>query len=285
MPKNTRIQTIIIAILCLLGVSSAAYYVYGNKNLKRDSYSPEIYAGENTEDVSDSGTDWRRLFTSGTISTSSSKTSAQTKQSEESLTSTDIFGRTFLTGFAKLKEAGLTDDTDSIEKINQQIIEQSISAMPTPKEYKITDINITNVKDSASLSQYGINVSKILAKYLPEKNEAEIASEAMTSGSYVLLKQIDPIILGYKNAIKELLTMTVYSQLATYHLGLINGLSIQVYNAESLRISDKDPLRGIAAVSMEIAGLRTIYTAIGDIKNYLVLAGVPIESTPDLPIK
>jgi hypothetical protein len=88
------------------------------------------------------------------------------------------------------------------------------------------------------------------------------------------LKKIDPIIAGYKTAKTRLLATVVPDTLALPHLDLINGISMQIFNAESLRNSDKDPLTALAAVSLEVKSLETIAVAIRKMQNSFVLSGI-----------
>jgi hypothetical protein len=115
---------------------------------------------------------------------------------------------------------------------------------------------------------------KILKETMPEKNEAEIAMIAFESGDMSILKTIDVVTTGYKNAVSKLLTTPVPQVLAQYHLDLINGLSSQVFNARSLRNSDKDPLTGLAAIGMEIKNLKSIANAIAGMQNVFTEQGI-----------
>jgi len=83
------------------------------------------------------------------------------------------------------------------------------------------------------------------------------------------LSNLDPIIANYKTALKTLATMPVPKPLASYHLDLMNGINISLFNAESLRHVDDDPMKGLAAVGMEVQGLQYIDNAVSEIKQYL----------------
>jgi hypothetical protein len=122
--------------------------------------------------------------------------------------------------------------------------------------------------------KYAEELMSILSKWMPAVNEVEILTDALESGDMDLLKQIDPIISGYKNAVIKLKSMTVPDVLALPHLDLINGISMQTFNAESLRNADKDPLTSVAAISMEVKSLETIAMAIGRMQSIFANAGI-----------
>jgi hypothetical protein len=62
--------------------------------------------------------------------------------------------------------------------------------------------------------------------------------------------------------------------LAQSHLDLINGLSSQVFNAQALRNSDKDPLTGLAAIGMEIKSLQVIANSMAKMQRIFTEQGI-----------
>ena len=277
-------QTIIIASVCFVLVGITAFYVHTQAPQGTNTQitvTPEQNSIENTQQSISTSTDWKKNFFGATSSSAISNIQQSKAQAPEELTSTDVLGRNFFTQYVQLKQAGLTTDKSSVDAANNQVISQSLSAVSAPKVYKMSDIRIsssTSIVDSAKL--YSANLMKILNKDMPAQNEAEIADKAYSSGDLSQLQQIDPIILGYQNGITDLIQTPVPPTLAQYHLNLINGLSIQAYNAQSLRKSDVDPLKGLVALSLEIKGLGSISEAIGSMQNYFKVAGIPFDSAP-----
>ncbi len=89
------------------------------------------------------------------------------------------------------------------------------------------------------------------------------------------LKDIDPIIKKYELALKTLVTASVPQALVSYDLDIVNGLSVQLYNAQAMRLVDVDPIRGLAAISQETPARTAINDGALQIKTYLQERGIP----------
>lgn len=196
------------------------------------------------------------------------------------LTATDLLGREFLTKYAEMHQAGLTTDPQTVDNVTSQLVNDSLANVPTPVAYAISSIRKMQTTDVGTLKTYAEKVRGILSAYIPDQdhNEAVIAEQALDQNDMTILKFIDPVITNYRTAIKTLLAMPVPGPIASYHLQLINGINIALFNAQSLRNINTDPVKGMAAISMEIAGLQAMNDAMTSIKTYFIAAGVPFNS-------
>ncbi|MEI8248940.1 MAG: hypothetical protein WCG07_00380 [Candidatus Taylorbacteria bacterium] len=277
-----RKQTIIIAGVCIIAIGATAFYVRSQHSGTTDQQVSVLgeQQASSTIVLATSSEDWKKAFfgATGTQAIAKLKANSATETPEE-LTATDILGRNFFTQFVQLKQSGLANDQASIDAVNTKLISDSLNSIPAPKLYGSKDITLsknTSFKDTAST--YAIALARILAQDMPTQNEAEVAEAAFSSGDLTQLKNIAPIVQGYKAGVIELLKTPVPQTLVQYHLNLINGLSIQAYNAEALQKSDVDPIRGLAAISLEIKGLQTISEAIGSMQSYFAVAGIPFTA-------
>lgn len=273
-----RKQTFIIFIICLFFVIGTSFLVNGLPSTKnRVAYQnttvqPKIITNSNYIETDN---DWQKAFldTKNNVKINSS-TIIEDKTKEQPLNPTELLGRNFFTKYVQLRQSGLTTDTDAVNTITTQIISDGLSSIKGPNSYTAKDIKILSGSDIAIIKKYAEDLMKILKDSMPAKNEAEIAMIAFESGDMSILQEIDKIITGYRNAVNKLIATPVPQILAQSHLDLINGLSNQVFNAQSLRNSDKDPLTGLAAIGMEIKSLQAIANSMAKMQRIFTEQGI-----------
>lgn len=269
MSAHPQKQTLIIAVVCVLVVAGAAFYVF--RLAPGASPAPAAYKAADVaaapQQQLPSG-DWQRQFL-GSTSTKSAAF-AKPKQAAPSLspqlTDTELLGQAFITKYAALKQAGLTADAKTVSNVMSQVAAENIASIASPRTYAYADIVIAP-DSAAATAAYGSVIADLFTNALPRENEAVIASKAFDDNDMSELAQIDPIIASYKQMISRLLATPVPKRFIQYDLNLLNGLSISAYNAESLRHIDSDPMKGLKAVSLELAGIDATYSAFLDILN------------------
>ena len=193
----------------------------------------------------------------------------------QKLTATEVFSRNFFTKYAELRQSGLNNNANAVESVTNQLINESLDKMDGAKVYNLKDIKIDpNANDTQSIRNYAESLMNILGKWMPDKNEAEIVTNALESDNMELLKDIDPIISGYQKTLNSLKTLKVPETLALPHLNLINGVSMQIYNAKSLRNTEKDPLTALSGISREVQSLETIAKSIASMQEIFSERGI-----------
>jgi hypothetical protein len=272
-------QTFFIFVICLFLVLGVSFFVNGLPSTKNKvvyqntSIKPQIISNEKPIET---GTEWQKAFLDqkDNVKIDSPNTIDKTKVKEESLNPTELLGRNFFTKYVQLRQSGLTTDTEAVNAVANQVINDGVSSIKGPSSYTAKNIKISSGSSVDDIKKYAENLMLILKDSMPVKNEAEIAMIAFDSGDMNLLKEIDKVIAGYKKADSKLLSTPVPQILAQYHLDLINGLSVQTFNAQSLRNSDKDPLTGLAAIGMEVKSLQAIANAIAGMQNIFTQQGI-----------
>jgi hypothetical protein len=273
-------QTLVIFIVCVIFVAGTATYIYGwpsTKNsikYRNSSIQPQIVTN-NTSTGPES--DWQNQFIDGKASTTFRYDPVTQKNPKAGvpINPTEELGRDFFTKYVELRQSGLNTDAKTVDNVATQLIKESASKISKPKAYTSKDITIVPVGTGVNATKiYAENLVGILKSWMPVKNEAEIAMEAFEAGDMTLLKGIDTVIAGYKNAVTRLLETPVVQPLAESHLDLINAISMQTFNAQGLRNSDTDPLTGLAAISLEVKSLEAIATAIGKMQSYFASSGI-----------
>ncbi len=275
-------QTVIIFVVSVLAVAGTIWYVKGPAPVTSNvSSTAAVSAVAPTNDlaaVSASG-DWRKQFydssKTGSFKTSTQKTSADSS-GDAPLTATDALARDFMARYMQMHKAGLDTDQKTIDSVASQLITNGVANVVPPRSFALSDIKTTSAVDKATLSAYGRSISAILHSYLPDSdhNEAQIAIQALDNGDMTLLKKIDPVISNYREAAAALMSMRVPAPLAQYHLNLVNGVAMALFNAKALRNLESDPLTGLGAISLEMQGLQTMSDAQDSIASYLQSVGV-----------
>ena len=278
-----RKQTIAIFLACMLAISGVAFYVYGmhpQPNTASQDVSAAIaYPSTSSTTSIAANDDWKKQFLSTTTFSAGYKkeNTAAAAAATENLTPADKLGREFLTKYAQLRQSGLSKDPEAVANLMGQITAQSLSEMTPPKSYSQKDISITPT-GSGNIRIYGNAILSGFQQYMPSKNEAQIANQAYLDGDMSQLAQIDTVVENYHKMVSYLIKTPVPAPLASYHLNLLNGFSIALYNAQSLRHMDTDPIRGLAAISLELDAIKGITDAFLGMQAYFVSAGVPFGS-------
>ncbi len=280
-----RKQTAFIFIICLILVFGTSVLVNGWPSTKKqvsfkNASEKTAITAIDIPDVSGES-EWKKTFfeKDTNISVKGAKETKSTAPTEK-LTPTDLFGRSFFTKYAELRRSGLSNNANAVDTISNQLISETLTGIKNPTTYSLKDIKTTYKSDIETTRKYAEGLMAILGDWMPEVNEVEIVTTALESGDMNELKKIDPIIAGYKTAKTRLLATVVPDTLALPHLDLINGISMQIFNAESLLNADKDPLTALAAVSLEVKSLETIAVAVGKLKNAFALAGITFVVSP-----
>lgn len=280
MAAYPRKPTVVIFAICVIAVGGVAYSVYGQsigKNLVQNTDSPLSVVTETSAPVAN--TDWQKQFLNNEVSGGTFKATNKTElvETEENLTATDQLGREFFAKYATLKQSGLTSDPQVVGNAILQVAKDSVNGLNGPKTYSEKDLAVV-ANTQASLSAYGRFLLAAFQDHMPKENEAIVANQAFQNNDMGYLTNIDPIIAGYKDMLAYLLNIPVPQPLLQYHITLTNGVSISLYNAESFRHMDVDPVRGLSAISLEMIGLQNIASAFASIQSYFVSAGVLMGS-------
>ncbi len=276
-----RKQTTVVSAICFVVVVCTIVYVYGASwglgGPKAQSVSIADSAGS-TPNQMFADTNWKNTFFSVSSSTLDAyKLDSLAKPistTTEKLTQTDLLGRDFFSTYIQLRQAGLNTDENAVKSATNQLISDAVSNMQSPTVYSGSLLVVTDLDNKTTLMNYFSDLSSVLATNYPKTNEAVVANDALSTGNTEKLKEIDLIITKYEALIKALLIIKVPKALAPYHINLINGVSMQLFNAKALRHVDTDPVQGLAAVQLEGPALQAMSTALTDISAYLNRRGI-----------
>ncbi|MCX6716045.1 MAG: hypothetical protein NT077_03445 [Candidatus Taylorbacteria bacterium] len=276
-------QTVVILVVCILVVGGMAFYVRGGisgvSNSKLNGINNSNNLSISSQQVLPVTTDWRKQFLGNSATSTNFKTTSKTTLAKdtENLTSTDLLGRAIFSKYAELRQTGLNNDSKTVDSVVSQVTTSNLAALPTPKTFSKTDIR-TSASSKTALAIYARAIILLFQTYMPKTNEMEVANQAFADNDMLKLKNIDPIIDSYKKMISILTATPVPEPIAGYHIDLLNGISMALYNAESFRHADVDPVRGVTAVSLELVALQNISSALSNMHRYFTSVGVQLSS-------
>lgn len=270
-----RKQTVIIFVVCILAVGAVSYYTSSSTDEQKNGHLVDTVkvAPIISNDLLNTTTDWKKQFIEKAPDTAY-KTAKNSPTNQPPLTVTDKLGRDFFQKYMELHKAGLTTDSQSVNDASLQLIKDSVTNIAFPTDYSYKNISVIPDNGTANASIYAKRLLQIMGAYMPTVNETDIVTEALDKDDMSLLKKIDPIIANYKAARTALLATPVPESLANDHLNLINALNLQVFNAQSLRKTDTDPVTALAAVNQEITSLQNISVTLGRMQNYFTVSGI-----------
>lgn len=199
---------------------------------------------------------------------------ASSKTPTEDLTPTDLLARDFFARYMELRQAGLSQDSQSQIEVAQQVLKNGL-VLATPKVYGASSIKVKNDSSPTSVKKYGNDMGNVFITYsINSRNEAVIAKESLEKENPELLKEIDPIITSYKNILNGLLKIEVPQEMVSIHLNLVNAMSGVLFSAESFRKSGADPIQGVQGTVQYLASSRNLSAAFNSLKNHFSSLGI-----------
>lgn len=226
------------------------------------------------------GTDPNKADDKSLIEKARNNTSTHTEiESTETLTSTDVLARDFFARYMELKQVGLSTDKQSQENLVGQVLKSGL-ILDNPKKYELKDIIVITDTSKEAIKKYGNDIGAVFKKYnANNRDEAVIAKEAIDKEDYKILKEIDPIILNYKNIINNLLKIQAPKSISDTHLALINSVNLFLFVSESLRKVDVDPVKGLQGVNRELEAAKALDDALRSIKDRLYSIDITYSNT------
>jgi hypothetical protein len=233
---------------------------------------------ENADTDGDGSEDWEEILFETDPNDAKSKPNKEksplaadlTKPVAEKLSQIDIVSREFFAKYMQLRQIGASTDKASQEDL--ALTTTNGIVLSRPADYNINQIIIKTNSDRLAIETYGREINAIFKKYaVNSRNEAVIAKDSMEKEDPLILKEIDPIIISYKNIINSLIKVIAPQSMSVAHLDLINAINGSLFIAQSFRNSDVDAIKGVQAIAyyqvVEKKLLDTVTTIRSDFKN------------------
>ncbi len=274
-------QTLIVLIVCIVGVAVAGYAAYGNSLFSRmtpkktSTVSPVISGGSV---VPESG-DWRKQFlTTGSSSIAVSASSAKTIISEPE-TLTGQFGKKFFEQYMYLKQNNLNEDPQAIKALVDQTTTNIVDAAPQARVYDVREIRISQNSGASSDRVYANAVGTIFSANMPAHDAATVALQALDEEDQSKIKEVEMIAAAYDRMLSSTLATEVPKSLAGFHTNLVNSMSAMSFASRGMTKVFSDPLQSIAALAVYEKSLGQMRDALLDLKFAFSQEGLEFSST------
>ena len=259
--RNDKVENVYVAPIAIDSVDTGASEIDNDGDGMKDW--EEILLGSNPNDPK----------SKGSVAVKSSVTADLTKNPAEKLSPIDLVSRDFFARYMELRQIGISSDKANQEELAARTLGNIV--LPQPNPYKINEIQTKTDDSKEAVEQYGSEIGAIFKTYgIKSRNEAVIAKEALEKDDMSLLKEIDPIIVSYKNIINALIKVEAPQAMATMHLDLVNGLNSALFLAQSFRNVESDPVAGLQATSYYQITEQSLGNALRAIKSYFTYLGI-----------
>lgn len=187
--------------------------------------------------------------------------------STQNLTATDKLARDFFAKYMELNQVGLANDKSSQLNLISEVIQKGI-VLEKPKVYGQKDILIKVDSSPAAIRAYANEVGAIFVTFSnPQfRNETVITKESIEQEDPEILKELDPIILSYKNILNGLMKVSAPLSISSTHLALVNSISALYFSAQALRKTDSDTIASLSGTSVWLSGATALNKSFNNLK-------------------
>ena len=263
-------QTAIIFLVCILGVLATFWYVGVGKTWRGTdpmSNKQDVKITQPNEDFA-ATTDWQKQFiVHSTTTLPQNNTLAVNDQgTDEPETVTGQFGKKFFEQFMILKQNDLVDDQTAVKAVVDQNIDDVISSAPEARVYDIRSVVLSPTVGIPAEKTYANSVGEILTLYIPQKDAAAIATQALEKNDPSRISEIMAVANSYSTVLKKLLEVPAPKNLADEHLALINSISAMIFVSEGMGKVFSDPLQSMVSLAVYEESLVSLQNALLDLK-------------------
>jgi hypothetical protein len=205
-------------------------------------------------------------------------TKQELSDSSDGLTETEKFSQEFFREYLSLKNSGISFDDEGVQDFFLSSTLEKAQIAGSSNVYTSDDINIIYDNSREAVRAYGNAMGNIISKYSVEKeNEAVILKNAVETNSKKELEKLDPIIVAYKDHIRDFLTVSVPQNAVGVHLRLINSFSSLAYTIEGMRVVFEDPLTTLNSIAVYQSDVQELADSFIDSNEYFNIENVSFD--------
>lgn len=274
-------QTLIILIVCLLGVAVAGYAAYGNSLFSKTTQqevtgiSPAL-SGNSV--IPESG-DWRNQFLTSGSSTIAVKSAQTSTSSSEPETLTGQFGKKFFEQYMYLKQNNLSENPEAIKALVDQTTSNLVDAAPQARVYDVREILISRDSGTTADRAYANAIGSIFSANMPTRDAATVALQALDEEDQSKIKEVEAIAAAYDRILSGALATAAPKSFAGFHTNLINSVSAMSFASRGMTKVFSDPVQSIAALAVYEKSLGQMRDALLDLKFAFSQEGLEFGST------
>lgn len=266
-------QTVIIFIVCILGVGVAGYAVYGKswQNKTPDAQRNGVVDVVSTDTTPIANTDdWKNQFLISSTSAEKSfkGTTLANTEPKEPETITGQFGKRFFEQYMILKQSNLTENPEAVKAVVDQNIANLVATAPQARIYDVREISLSQNSGSTEERGYLNAVGTLFSSYMPKKDAATIALQALEEDDRTKIKEVESIATAYETILKQLLLIPTPKSLAGYQVKLVNAVSAVSFASKGMTNVFADPLQSIPALAVYEKSIGQFRDALLDLKFF-----------------
>jgi hypothetical protein len=193
---------------------------------------------------------------------------------------TSSFSKKIYVASAQILKTG-EGTTQSVSLLSESLLQEEARKI-VPKRYAETDLTVLNQDSQIIKKTYGNALGKIYKKALTEKigvGDLVIYEAYIESKNASLLETFTKKKNITENIIQSLLVTPVPYSLVPQHLLVINSLSLYKTSMENIASSEKDPLRGVIALTDYPEILQKISSSVEGIQTYFIQNNIMFSSS------
>lgn len=272
-------QTLVISVVCILGVAIAGYAAYGSPMAKKTIGNPSdtsaIGISPQTEESAplEAG-DWKSQFLSQGSSSIATARKATSSEPDEPYTLTGEFGKKFFQQYMYLKQNNLNEDPAAIKDLVDRATGDFVATAAQARVYDLREMNVTKESGAAAERAYANTIGSILSAYMPRQDAATVALQALETENEAKTKEIVAIASAYDAVLKKILAVPTPIALGTYQTNLVNGISSMSFSSQGMTKVFSDPIQSIVALGTYEKSLEKLRNALLDIKFYFSTNGM-----------
>ncbi len=199
-----------------------------------------------------------------------------TPTNSDNLTLTDKFAEDFFIKFMNLKQSGVKVTSDNADQIASDYLKSSSLPDIQGKTYKEKDLQLIKT-DKNILKTYSDSVTLVMARYWPnnKNNESLILQSAFDTTqdnpiNEKTLNGLTGITDNYKKILTQLVSTPVPELAVSFHINILNSLSLYIKTLEMITGAYSDPLSGLAGLNALQTNQTNLIVNIANLRTYLI---------------
>jgi hypothetical protein len=174
----------------------------------------------------------------------------------------------------------LKDQSSDIQEATFRSLVKRFDPKEFQPKYNLVDLKIISDNSREEYRAYANEFGKLITKYISAAtyhNEIWILQNALPKSDKELLKELQLPAIGYRNFSNDLLRLNVPSDLAKWHLEIINGYDVMSRSIFAMIFTVDNPVRGTGAYEAYIAHTLFVMEGYAGMVNSIHKKGVVFD--------
>jgi len=192
-------------------------------------------------------------------------------RNDPTLSETDRLAREFFARYWTLKQTtGVISDEDRAALI-REFLDSGFggNAEKPPSLLSLSDLPVAADGSGAALKKFGNEMGSLILKNSPKEKGGELVifQRAVSSGNIEILKELDPVIAGYRAVVSGAKDIAVPETARESTLAILNSMSRITGALQSVKLAFSDPLRALIGLSEYQKALNSMSQPLMELKS------------------